>query len=165
MMVIPLAIRAPDPQVVTRPVRLSDTEALYTSCWPERDFTAIYNLVLRATRSQTDKRGLGLVIVDERDRACGYGQLTLWPMVGEISDLVVEAAHRSEGWGTAMVQTLVRKAVNMGLEEVEIGASSLNPRAGALYRRLGFVDSHTLMVNTGQGREEVQYMRLKLRQK
>ena len=50
----------------------------------------------------------------------------------------------------------------IGIKEIEIGAAMSNPRAVALYRRLGFEDSHTMMLNLGKGKEKVLFLRLVL---
>jgi ribosomal protein S18 acetylase RimI-like enzyme len=160
---LPLVFQPPDSAVPLRPVRLSDVNSLYADCWPTRPFATIYNLVQRAIRSATDGRGLGLVVAGAGDRVQGYGQMLLWPTCAEISDLVVVESCRGRGYGTAIVQSLVRAAMRMGAEEAEIGASLNNPRAAALYRRLGFRDSHTVALNLGSGGEHVLYLRLNMR--
>lgn len=159
---LPLAFLPPDPALTLRPVRLTDVDSLCADCWPSRPFSTVYNLVGRATRSDSERRGLGLVVPCEGG-VCGYGQMLLWPSCAEISDMVVTEAYRGRGYGTAIIQTLVRDAVKMGAEEVEIGAALNNPRAAALYRRLGFKDSHTVLLNLGKGKEHILYLRLDLR--
>ncbi|MBZ0289746.1 MAG: GNAT family N-acetyltransferase [Anaerolineae bacterium] len=160
---LPLALHAPNPKIPFRPVRLTDSDSLYADCWPGRSFASVYNLVQRAARSQLDGRGLGLVIPGEPNRVLGYGQVLMWPSCAEISDMVVVEPYRGRGLGTAMIQTLIQQAIKMGAEEAEIGAAQNNPRAAALYRRLGFEDSHTVLLNLGKGKEHVLFLRLKLR--
>ena len=159
---LPLALQAPNPKIPFRPVRLTDSDSLYADCWPSRSFAAVYNLVQRAARSQLDGRGLGLVIPGEANKVIGYGQVLMWPSCAEISDMVVIEAYRGRGLGTAMIQALVRQALKLGADEAEIGASLNNPRAAALYRRLGFEDSHTVLLNLGKGKEHVLFLRLNL---
>jgi GNAT superfamily N-acetyltransferase len=159
---LPLALRAPDPNIPFRSVRLTDSDSLYADCWSGRSFAAVYNLVQRAARSQLDGRGLGLVIPGENNKVIGYGQMLMWPSCAEISDMIVVEAYRGRGLGTAIIQALVQKALKLGADEAEIGASLNNPRAAALYRRLGFVDSHTVLLNLGKGKEHVLFLRLKL---
>jgi ribosomal protein S18 acetylase RimI-like enzyme len=160
--VLPLALHVPDPSVPLRPVRLADSDSLYADCWPTRTFGAVYNLVQRAARSQLDGRGLGLVVPGGNGSVIGYGQVLLWPSCAEISDLVVAEAYRGHGLGTTIVQALVQQAIKLGADEAEIGAALNNPRAAALYRRLGFEDSHTVLLNLGKGKEHVLFLRLKL---
>jgi ribosomal protein S18 acetylase RimI-like enzyme len=162
---IPLALQAPNTLFLIRPVRLTDTESLFTHCWPGRAFMTVYNLTRRAIRCAAEKRGLGAVAVAEDGHICGYGQVVLWPTCAEISDMVVTEAYRGRGLGTAIIQTLVQAAVQLGADEIEIGAALNNPRAAALYRRLGFEDSHMVMLNLDRGKEKVIFLRLGLREK
>jgi ribosomal protein S18 acetylase RimI-like enzyme len=158
----PLALQPPDSFVTIRPVRIADAETLQERCWPERPYAAVYQLVLRARQNALQGRGLGAVTVDDDGQLVGYGQLTLWPGCAEISDLVVVASYRGRGLGTAMIQYLVRAAREMHVGCVEIGAALSNEGAVALYRRLGFVDDHTVWLNLGVGKEPVLFLRLSL---
>ncbi len=162
METIPLALRPPDARVAMRPVRLADAELLRDQCWPERPFAAVYQLVMRARQNALQGRGVGVVALAEATGVKGYGQLTLWPGCAEISDLVVVAAYRGQGIGTAMIQYLVRAAREMHVSCLEIGAALSNTGAVALYRRLGFVDDHTVWLNLGEGKEPVLFLRLNL---
>lgn len=155
-----LALQAPDPHIHIRPVRLTDAEALRLRCWLDRPLASVYRLVMRAQRNARSESGLGVVLIDDTGAVSGYGQFTLWPGCGEISDLVVSETYRGQGFGTAIVQYLVRAAREMQANCVEIGAAMNNPRAIALYRRLGFKDSHTMTMNLGGGEEQVLYLRL-----
>lgn len=140
-----------------------DADWLITDCWPERPATEIHQLINRAQQNARQGRGLGAVIIDpESERPIGYGQLTLWPRTAEISDLVVSESWRGRGLGTAMIQYLVRAAREMHAPAVEIGAAYSNPGAMALYRRLGFEDSHIISLNLGDGMEDVLYLKLDL---
>lgn len=156
-----LALQAPDPRIAIRPVRLADVAGLQQACWPERSFDAVYRFVSRARYNASQGRAIGIVVADD-DLIRAYGQFTLWPRCGEISDLIVAEAHRGQGLGTAMIQYLVRAARDMQADCVDIGAALSNPRALALYRRLGFRDSYIQEIDLGQGSEPVQYLRLKL---
>lgn len=159
----PPALLRPNPNILVRPVRLTDSETLHARCWPARPFVAVYNLLSRSIRNTSDGRGLGLVVLDDGGDVQGYGQMAIWPTCAEISDLVVMEAYRSRGYGTALIQHLTRAAVRLKAPAVEIGAALSNPRAAALYRRLGFEDSHTLILNLGIGKESVLFLRLELR--
>jgi GNAT superfamily N-acetyltransferase len=88
----------------------------------------------------------------------------MWPTCAEISDMVVTQPYRNQGIGTAIIQSLAQVAIRMGAEELEIGAALDNPRAASLYRRLGFADSHTVMLNLETGKERVLFLRLSLRE-
>lgn len=143
-----------------RPVRATDSDRLRATCWPNRTFLTIYNLVTRAIRNASEGRGQGLVVVGLDDNPLAYGQYTLWPTCAEISDLVVAEPLRGQGVGTAMIQTLIKRARTQGATAFEIGVALDNPRAAALYRRLGFEDSHTLMMDLERGKEKILFLRL-----
>ena len=160
----PIAALPPDPNVMMRPVRPTDIEVLYRTCWSDRPMVYTEQMVRRAQRLAQQGRGLGVVVSGMGAKAPqGYGQMTLWARGGEISDLIITPAQRGEGLGTAMIQYLVRAAREMHAPIVEIGVALSNPRALALYRRLGFEDDHTISLDLGDGLEPVLYLRLPLR--
>lgn len=160
---LPPALRSPDPALHIRPVRLSDAAALRAALWPERDFEEVYLFIRRAGAAASQGRGLGALVEGPDETALGYGQVTLWPRCAEISDLMVAEARRDQGLGTALIQYLTRAAREMQAECIEIGGALTNPRAIALYRRMGFRDSRTVRVMTRTGPEDVLYLRIKLR--
>ena len=157
---VPIALRPPSRSVPLRPVQLADCDALRTHCWPNRSLVTIHNLISRARRNMKDERGLGLVLIDEHDRALGYGQFTIWPTCAEISDLVIAEPLRGQGLGTTLIQALVEKASERGAISFEIGVAANNTQAAQLYKRLGFVYSHNLMVDVERGQENVMFLRL-----
>jgi ribosomal protein S18 acetylase RimI-like enzyme len=163
MMTLPLALETPNPRWRIRPVTMTDLEALHTNCWVERSFLSLYNLVSRITQLAKEGSGLGIVFVDDDNSVRGYGQLTLWPNCAEITDLIIAESFRGRGIGTVLIQHLMRAAVEMHVDCVEIGAAVDNPRALALYRRLGFADSHMLDINIGMRKHEVIYLRIDLK--
>lgn len=163
MTTLPLALQPPDSRWHLRPVRMADIDALQTNCWLDRSFLSLYNLVSRAIVLAKENNGLGVVFVDDENIVQGYGQLTTWPHCAEITDLVVAQAYRSRGIGTTIIQYLMRVAREMEVGCVEIGAALDNPRALALYRRLGFVESHILDLSIGVRKHEISYLRIDLK--
>jgi ribosomal protein S18 acetylase RimI-like enzyme len=159
---IPIALQPPDPAIPIRPVRLSDSESLYATCWATRPFITVYNLINHIQHYNSEKRGLGVVVADDTDKAVAYGQFVMWPSAGELSDLVVAPHLRSQGYGTAIIQHLMLEARALGVRRMEIGATVENVRAAALYRRLGFTDDHTVSLNLGSGKQEVLFLSLDL---
>lgn len=156
----PLALQSPPTSILMRAVRATDTDRLRANCWPNRTFLTIYNLVTRTVHNAAEGRGLGLVMVGEDDVPLAYGQYTMWPTCTEISDLVVTEPLRGHGVGTALIQTLIKRARSSGALVFEIGVAMDNPRAAALYRRLGFEDSHTVMMDLERGKEKILFLRL-----
>jgi ribosomal protein S18 acetylase RimI-like enzyme len=94
----------------------------------------------------------------ESGRAVGFGQLSRWGTRGEICNLIVSEAWRGQGIGSAMIRRLIGVARENSLADVEIGAALSNPRALALYRRLGFADDRRVMLDLGKGAEPVIYL-------
>lgn len=160
---VPAALKPPDPTHLLRFARLQDVQSLHQNCWSERSSADVYQIVSRSQQNIQRGRGLGVVAVDRETQAViGFGQLTVWPRCGEISDLVVAEAQRRHGIGTAMIQYLMRAAREMQCSCVEIGVALSNPHALALYRRLGFRDDHTVRLNLGNGEETVLYLRIEI---
>lgn len=149
--------------LIIRPVRYEDAGALRKACWPGRSLRAIQLRVQRVV-DQT-AHGLGWGRVAEVDgEVVGYGQLTHWKGRGaaEISNLAVAVAWRGHGIGTEIIQTLLAIARANQIQRVEIGAAKSNPRALALYRRLGFVVDRQVVLDLGDGPEPVIYLYLTL---
>ncbi len=161
-MMTPIALHPPTTTLPIRPVAISDTDLLRACCWPNRSFMTVYNQIARVIRNEQEGRGFGLVLTSLQGIPIAYGQFTLWPTCGEISDLVVAEPYRGQGLGTQMIQTLMTRALRLGVREVEIGAAVSNARAAALYRRLGFQDSHHLTMHLEHGTEKVLFLRLSL---
>ncbi len=140
-----------------RPVSESDVHDLHDFCWQGRQFHAVHEFILHCL--ETVESGQACAIVaDYKGQAVGFGLLTLWPLAAEISDLVVAPAHQSKGLGTAIIQRLTDEAWQMGAFKLEIGAANSNPRAFALYKRLGFVPEREILLNLGRGAEPVTFL-------
>ena len=145
-----------------RPTSPADAALLQESCWPERSVDAVRELLERAEGLSKHKRGLGLIAITGY-RALGYGQLTIWPRTCEISDLIVAADVRNQGIGTAIICDLIERARLWPMSQVEIGVAMNNPRAHALYLRLGFKDNRTVNLDLGMGPEPVMYLVMQLK--
>jgi ribosomal protein S18 acetylase RimI-like enzyme len=144
-----------------RPVTLRDLDTLQRRCWPHVRRQVLHRLVARAVRMAEQGFGVGVVAVDG-EGAYAYGQITCWPRCGEISDLIVSEALRDHGTGTGLIHYLIETARSLSVTCIEIGAAADNPRAAALYRRLGFRDAYTVRVALERGEVDVIYLRLDL---
>jgi GNAT superfamily N-acetyltransferase len=144
-------------QFTIRPVALDDALELRQVVWPSRSLDAVQELLQRSMTIARRGRGIGVVAVNVTG-ILGYGQLTIWPRITEISDLIVREDVRGQGIGTAIINTLVDQVRTWRLSRVEIGAALSNPRALALYRRLGFQDDRVLTLDLGDGPEPVIYL-------
>lgn len=145
-----------------RHVALSDAPALREKCWSD---IALPDAQLRLQTlmgmPEGRERAWGFVALIE-DELVAFGQMTRWGTRGEICNLIVSEEWRNQGIGTAIIQRLIGVARENALHDVEIGAAEANPRALALYRRLGFRDGRHVSVDLGHGMEPVVYLLLDL---
>ena len=74
-------------------------------------------------------------IVDERPQAAQFADAPA------ICDVYVVPERRSEGVGAQLIQRAVECARQQGVSQVTICVDTDNPRARALYERLGFTES------------------------
>ena len=140
-----------------RPVKLTDARQLQMMCWPERSLEGIAEMLQRAENLAFNRRGLG-VVAEREGIAAAFGLLTLWPRTAEISDLIIHEQYRGQGIGSQIISYLGLAARKLQVQVVEIGVAISNPRALALYRRLGFEDHHTIKIDLGNGPETVLYL-------
>ena len=60
-----------------------------------------------------------------------------------LPEIMLAAAARGQGCGTALIRWLQADALSAGARTVDLHVLIANPRVGALYARLGFVDVET----------------------
>jgi ribosomal protein S18 acetylase RimI-like enzyme len=162
---LPLALQPPDRNIRIRSVTSQDADALRADCWAHRTVTRSRDLIRIIKDAEKFKRGLGVVVLnaDDEPAIIGYGQIMRWTQCAEISDLVVAAPYRSKGLGTALIQYLIHNISLDGIDCIEIGVAQSNPRAAALYRRLGFTYYSTLEIQvSSEQQESVDYLRIRL---
>jgi len=159
----PLALHPPDPHIQVRPVTEDDLPHLRQHLWRERAATLTDLILKHILQRIASGRGLGLVAqaaTPER-QIIAYGQIMDWQRCAEISDLLVEAAYRGQGIGTALIQHLVQTARRNRRECVEIGVAVENVRALKLYERMGFKHAYRQRP-AAPGMGETLYLRLSL---
>lgn len=143
--------------IIIRPIAVDDAAALNTACWADLPRDVVVDLLRRAQKVADRRRGLAVTAL-WRDQPCAFAMLTLWSRCAEISDLVVSEPLRGRKIGTALIEYLSATARDLGATMLEIGAALSNPRAIALYRRLGFRDGRVITVELGSGPEPVLYL-------
>ena len=162
----PLALQPPDAAIQIRTVSLKDVDALRVHCWSHRSVTRSRDLIRIIKDAEKFERGLGVVVLNAADKQTivGYGQIMRWTQCAEISDLVVAETHRNQGIGTALIRYLIHNISLDGVDCIEIGVAQSNPRAAALYRRLGFAYYATLEIQvSSEHKEAVDYLRIQLK--
>jgi ribosomal protein S18 acetylase RimI-like enzyme len=91
----------------------------------------------RARRGEVDY----LAVCAKADRPIAIGGVDYVPHLGAGSlwQLSVHPAQQSCGIGTLLIETAEQRIKDRGLDRAEIGVELSNPRARALYERLGYV--------------------------
>jgi len=143
--------------LLLRAARLDDAWDLRRTCWPDRPLEHVLTLLERSEALRGARRGLGAVAACE-GAPCAFGMLTLWRGGAEISDVCVAASRRSRGIGSELIGYLTDAARALGVERLEIGVALANPRALALYQRLGFHDDRLIELDLGAGPQPVLYL-------
>ena len=143
------------------PLRDTDVPALQESCWPTSSLSTIEERIIEFVKAQTRKRTWPRVVrcIDE---VIGFGQLLHWGQGYEIADLMITPTWRGKGVGTALIKEFLRIAYAQDADIVEIGVAHNNPRALALYQRLGFEPYREIQLNLGNGYEPVTYLKMNL---
>lgn len=158
----PSALTIPDRHHIMRPVLVTDMYALRQKLWLEKSVSACADKIRRIRAAHAQRRGLGIVVEGPTQSSLvGYGQIMRLSKRVEISDLIVATPNRSQGVGTAMIQHLIREMRHLcKIAAVEIGVAEHNPRAFALYRKLGFQPSYTLDIKLDGNCVLVHYLTL-----
>ena len=68
---------------------------------------------------------------------------TLMGKMGRIEDVVVDDRHRGKGYGKKLVLSLIDKARERGLKQIDLTSSPKRVAANGLYQKLGFVKRET----------------------
>lgn len=149
----------PSPCIEIRPITERDAPLLQRACYPHIALEVIERMIQQPLANAARDRGLGIIAQACDDSTLyGFAQMTVWPRVAEISDLLVAEPYRNGGIGSALIGYLEDVLRKRHYPRVEIGAALTNPRAITLYRRLGFVDERIVELDLGRGAEPVLYL-------
>lgn len=128
---------APDYDI--RPLADKDGAKLHHIMWQHRPLERLQAHIERMLYSMNKKRALCIVVEDHSSKQLlAYGQILRMGRCYEISDLIVDEQWRSQGIGSAMIHYLINEVEALSDLPIEIGVTSENGRALALYQRLGF---------------------------
>jgi len=145
------------PPFTIRSVEATDITWLARDCWPDLTLAQVKAYMRRISLFQPRMQAL---IVVSPVAALGYGQVyQRRNHVAEISDLIVNVRHRSQGVGTALITSLGEIASTWPINWIEIGVAARNTRARDLYQRLGFTWAYDRAYDLGEGLETVHYLR------
>ena len=146
-----------DTQLTLRPISQPDAALLWQACWPHLSLLEVETRVARWLGSHAKGLAWGLV-AEVAEQVVGVGLLVRHTRGAEICDLVVAEPWRNNGIGTALICALLEKARECHINQVEIGGAESNPRAVALYERLGFHRRRVVFLDLGSGPEPVIYL-------
>jgi ribosomal protein S18 acetylase RimI-like enzyme len=146
-----------------RPIEFSDASAVQQGLWC--DISPMDAEVrLRMLAEQSGRKRAWGIVAEADGEIIGFGQLSRWGWRGEICNLIVREGWRSQGIGAALIHCLIDIARTHYLHDVEIGGALSNPRALALYRRLGFQEERRLCLELDGRPEPVVYLVMPLRE-
>lgn len=140
LLVPPTAV---SPHVTFRLLQPDDLHPLHRACFPERPLTAFRRSFAQLLRRHETERGF-CVVATTPNEMVGSGQMILYPNGAELANLIVAAQWQGQGIGTGIIGILTAVAHHLHLSCLEIGVQSDNPRAQALYERLGFIPDRPL---------------------
>lgn len=140
-----------------RPPKAEDFGALSRHCWHDWPPDKVQNMLDRAQKIAELERGWALVAV-LGEEAIGFGLLSYWRGLAELSDLIVAPNYRGQGIGAALIGALCDHAKASGYAQAQIGVAENNPRALALYLRLGFEHDRRLILRLREDYEPVYYL-------
>lgn len=124
--------------VIVRDLEPADLADLHWSGGPE-------HLQALASAWQRTLTGEAVVVVaalaNGRPVACGALDLRRYPGAGLLWMLAVHETLQGLGIGSGLVAALEARALEHGLDRVLLHVEYDNPRAAALYRRLGYAEA------------------------
>lgn len=115
---------------------------------------------LRFRRLLTDAGILALLFENLEHRACGFALLSLRPTpyfdgpLVQVEELYVIPEFRDRGMGTALLQSIVDLARNLGSEEIHIGVDEIDTDTRRFYERYDFVN-----IQPGESYRMLMYVR------
>lgn len=133
------------PHISFRLAQEEDRRPLHTACYPDYTTAHFHDLFNHLLRRQEQGRCFWIVILIH-ERIIGSGQLIIYSSVAEVANLYIVPEFREQGLGTALLELLTAVARHHHLTHLEIGVTTDNPRALALYQRLGFEEDRRLQL-------------------
>ena len=85
------------------------------------------------------KEGIGVGMVCSRDgKVCAYGGMMVAVDEGQITNIATHPDYRRQGFGRAIVESLIKYAKMNGLDSISLDVRESNRAAIDLYLSLGF---------------------------
>ncbi len=124
-------------RLLKEPALLSSVAALEKLCfaspWSAQSLELLTN----------DGIGVGYLLTDpaDADRVVAYGGMLITVDEGQITNIATHPDHRRQGYGAAILRSLLRHARDAHLESVSLEVRVSNTAAIAMYQAAGFVEA------------------------
>jgi ribosomal-protein-alanine N-acetyltransferase len=92
----------------------------------------------RLFEDELDRRGRSYLVARRGDRVVGYAGVLMIADDGHVATVAVDADHRRQGIGRALLLVLVEQARAMGARQLTLEVRVSNVGAQELYRAFGF---------------------------
>ena len=93
----------------------------------------------RSSLELLTKEGIGVGMVCSRDgNVCAYGGMMVAVDEGQITNIATHPDYRRQGFGRAIVESLIKYAKMNGLDSISLEVRESNKAAIDLYTSLGF---------------------------
>jgi ribosomal protein S18 acetylase RimI-like enzyme len=123
--------------VLVRPARLDDAEALHCHCYPQASLDDVRDYLIWSLR-QVEKGWIVRLVAEVDSQAIANAQLTIWGQKGEIGSLVVGPTFRRQGLARRLLEALIAEGRQRGLATLEISVEEHQPAILSFYQQLGF---------------------------
>ena len=93
----------------------------------------------RSSLELLTKEGIGVGMTCSKDgKVCAYGGMIVAVDEGQITNIATHPDYRRQGYGRAIVESLIKYAKMNGLDSVSLEVRESNKAAIDLYTKLGF---------------------------
>lgn len=79
------------------------------------------------------------LVLEEEDRVIGYADLWILFDQAQIANIAVRKTHQKRGYGQALMDEMIRRAVRSGCENITLEVRVSNTAAVSLYEKNGFI--------------------------
>ena len=90
-------------------------------------------------------------VLEKDNKVIGYMSLlfyrSLFHKVGtaQVNELIVDKAFRNKGYGKELLEYGIKRAIEKGMDEIEIGVEKENKKAIEFYKRNGIEEEYLLL--------------------
>ena len=111
----------------------------------------IENVSVHFTKMEEQKDTYENYVIDKENKVIGYMSLlfyrSLFHKVGttQVNELIIDKAFRNKGYGKELLEYGIKRAIERGMDEIEIGVEKENKKAIEFYKRNGIEEEYYLL--------------------